>query len=278
MTWKIVADSGCDYRHLNHLAMDIAFESVPLTLQVDTTIYKDTADLDIDQMMDHMYATPLASKSACPSPEDYIQAFKGADKIFVITITSALSGSHNAAQLAVQIYQEKHPEVKIHLIDSLSAGAEMDLIVQKLHHLIKQGLTFKEVVEAMGNYQSKLLFILSKVDNLVKNGRLSKLSATMAGLLNIRLIGEASPQGKLEILHKVRGNKKLATLSFQELLQNGYQGGAIIISHRNNETFCQQLSQLVYKTFPNAQIECLPTSGVCSFYVEEGGVLIGYEQ
>lgn len=277
MTWKIVADSGCDYRQLENLAADTQFESVPLTLQVAETIYTDTADLDIDKMMEHMYATSTASKSACPSPDDYMRAFKGADKIFVVTITGALSGSHNAAQLAAQIYKEDHPDVQIHLIDSLSAGGEIDLIVTKLNELIRQNLTFEEVIQAITAYKSKLLFILAKVDNLVKNGRLNKLSGAMADPLNIRLIGEASSQGKLEILHKVRGNKKLAKTSFEELLHKGYQGGRIVISHRNNENFCQQFSQFVVEQFPLAEIEILPTSGVCSFYIEESGVFIGYE-
>ena len=277
MTWKIVADSGCDYRQLENLAADTQFESVPLTLQVAETIYTDTADLDIDKMMEHMYATSTASKSACPSPDDYMRAFKGADKIFVVTITGALSGSHNAAQLAAQIYKEDHPDVQIHLIDSLSAGGEIDLIVTKLNELIRQNLTFEEVIQAITAYKSKLLFILAKVDNLVKNGRLNKLSGAMADLLNIRLIGEASSQGKLEILHKVRGNKKLAKTSFEELLHKGYQGGRIVISHRNNENFCQQFSQFVVEQFPLAEIEILLTSGVCSFYIEESGVFIGYE-
>lgn len=279
MTWKIVADSGCDYRNLENLAPDTHFVSVPLTLQVADTIYTDTADLDIDQMMEHMYATATASKSACPSPDDYMRAFEGADQIFVITITGGLSGSQNAAQIAAQIYKEDHPQVEIHLIDSLSAGGEIDLIVTKLNQLIEQGLSFEQVIQEITAYQqrTKLLFVLAKVDNLVKNGRLSKLSGTVAGLLNIRIIGEASPEGKLELLQKARGAKKAVTASFDELLKAGYQGGKITIAHRNNDKFCQQFADLVQAQFPQAQIEVIPTSGLCSFYAEEGGLLMGYE-
>lgn len=279
MTWKIVADSGCDYRQLENLAADTQFESVPLTLQVAETIYTDTADLDIDKMMEHMYATATASKSACPSPDDYMRAFEGADKIFVITITGALSGSHNAAQLAAQIYKEDHPNVQIHLIDSLSAGGEIDLIVTKLNELIKQDLTFEEVAQVITAYQekTKLLFVLAKVDNLVKNGRLSKLSGAVAGLLNIRIVGEASSEGKLELLQKARGAKKSVSAAVEELLKAGYKGGKITIAHRNNDKFCQQFSDMIHEQFPAAVIESVPTSGLCSFYAEEGGLLMGYE-
>ena len=119
--WKIIADSGCDYRSLDNLAPDTEFVSVPLTIQVGETIYRDDAQLNIDQMMEEMYATTTASKSACPSPDDYMKSFEGADNIVVVTITGTLSGSYNSAEIAKKIYLEEHPDAKIHVIDSLSA-------------------------------------------------------------------------------------------------------------------------------------------------------------
>lgn len=279
MTWKIVSDSGCDFQKIKDLAVTTNFERVPLTIQVGNEIFTDDAELDIDEMMEKMYATSTASKSACPSPDDYLKSFAGADNIFVVTITGTLSGSNNSAQLAKKLYQEEHPNVNIHVIDSLSAGGEIDLIVHKLNHLIGQGLSFEEVVQAITDYQkkTKLLFVLSKVDNLVKNGRLSKLLGTVVGLLNIRMVGEASSQGTLELLQKARGHKKSLTAAFEELLKAGYAGGEIIIAHRNNTKFCQQFSELVKEKYPKASITIIPTSGLCSFYAEEGGLLMGYE-
>ena len=133
-----------------------------------------------------------------------MKAFEGADNIIVVTITGTLSGSHNSAQVAKKLYLEDNPATNIHVIDSLSAGGEVDLLVQKLNQLIGSGLSFDEIVQEITNYQSKtkLLFVLAKVDNLVKNGRLNKLIGTVVGLLNIRMVGEAGPQGTLELLQK----------------------------------------------------------------------------
>ena len=191
MTWKIVADSGCDYRQLVSPATDTTFVSVPLKIQVADQLFIDDHHLNIDQMMETMYATSEASKSACPSPDDYLRSFEGGDNIIVVTITGTLSGSHNSAQLAKNIYLEEHPETNIHVIDSLSAGGEVDLFVDKLNELIGQGLSFEEVVQTITAYQekTKLLFVLAKVDNLVKNGSLSKLLGTVVGRLNIRMFG-----------------------------------------------------------------------------------------
>ena len=279
MTWKIIADSGCDYREIADLATDTSFKSVPLTIQVDSEIFVDDANLDIDLMMEKMYATSTASKSACPSPDDYLRSFEGAENIFVVTITGALSGSHNSAQLAKKLFLEEHPEANIHVIDSLSAGGEVDLIITKLNELIKEGLSFNEIVEAITHYQekTKLLFVLAKVDNLVKNGRLNKLIGAVVGLLNIRMVGEASETGTLELLQKARGAKKALTAAVEEVLKAGYKGGRIIIAHRNNDKFCQQFTEVIKEKFPAADISFLPTSGLCSFYAEEGGLLLGYE-
>lgn len=279
MTWKIVADSGCDYRTIENLAVDTLFESVPLTIQVGDEIFIDNAQLNIDDMMEKMYATSSASKSACPSPDDYMKAFDGASNIFVVTITGTLSGSHNSAQVAKKLYLEEHPNVNIHIIDTLSAGGENDLIIKKLNLLIGQGLSYEEVVTEITAYQAKtkLLFVLAKVDNLVKNGRLSKLLGAVVGLLNIRMVGEASQDGKLELLQKARGAKKSLIAAFDELIKAGYAGGQIIIAHRNNLKFCQQFSEMVRERFPQAVIEVIPTSGLCSFYAEENGLLMGYE-
>ena len=279
MTWKIVADSGCDYRQLVSPAIDTTFVSVPLKIQVADQLFVDDANLDIDQMMETMYATSEASKSACPSPDDYLRAFEGGENIIVVTITGTLSGSHNSAQLAKNIYLEEHPETNIHVIDSLSAGGEVDLFVDKLNELIGQGLSFEEVVQTITAYQekTKLLFVLTKVDNLVKNGRLSKLLGTVVGLLNIRMVGEASETGTLELLQKARGPKKSLQAAYEELVKAGYSGGRIVMAHRSNEKFCQQLSDLILERFPQADIKILPTSGLCSFYAEDGGLLMGYE-
>lgn len=277
--WKIVADSGCDYKELPNLAPDTVFESVPLSIQVDGMDFVDDLNLDIEYMMNAMYASSKAASSACPSPQAFAAAYEGAENVVVITITGGLSGSYNSARVAKEMFLEEHPEVNVHLIDSLSAGGEMDLLVAEINRLIAQDLSFDQLVEAITAYQkkTKLLFVLAKVDNLVKNGRLSKFVGTVVGLLNIRMVGEASAEGKLELLQKARGHKKSVTAALEEMQKAGYAGGRITIAHRNNDKFCQQFSELVRATYPEAGIEFVPTSGLCSFYAEEGGLLMGYE-
>ncbi|MGT2682891.1 DegV family protein [Streptococcus porci] len=279
MTWKIVADSGCDFRELENLAAGAQFVSVPLTIQIGSEVYVDDGGLDIDHMMESMYASSAAASSACPSPDAYVKAFEGAQNILVFTITGGLSGSYNSARVAKEMFLENHPNVNIHIIDSLSAGGEIDLLVTHANTLIGKGLSFDEVVLGIAAYQAKtkLIFVLAKVDNLVKNGRLSKLLGKVVGLLNIRMVGEASSEGKLELLQKPRGQKKAVAATVEEMLKAGYQGGKAIIAHRSNDKICQQVREAIQDKFPDADIQAIPTSGLCSFYAEEGGLLMGYE-
>ncbi|MGT2665751.1 DegV family protein [Streptococcus rifensis] len=279
MTWKIIADSSSEFKTLDQLPNATQYERVPLTISVGDQTFVDDAQLDIDHMMEVMYASSTAASSACPNTEDYLQSYQGSDKIFVVTVTGTLSGSFNAARVAAEMYKEDHPDARIHLIDSKSAGGEVDLIVLELRRLISEGLSFDEIVQKITDYQNKtkLIFVLAKVDNLVKNGRLSKVVGAVVGLLNIRLVGEASAEGTLEMLQKARGHKKSVTAAYDEMVKSGYKGGKVIIAHRNNVKYVDQISELITANFAQADIQAYPTSGLCSFYAEEGGILMGYE-
>ena len=277
MTWKIVADSGCDLTALQGAEEGLRFVRVPLTLQVGSQVFIDDEGMDIDGMLELLKTTKAAATSACPSPDAYMKAFEDADNILVLTITGGLSGSQNSAQIAKSLFLEQHPDVNIHVIDSLSAGGEMDLLVLKMQELIQSNLSFDDVVEQIDAYRAKtkLLFALAKVDNLVKNGRLNKVVGKVVGLLNIRIVGEASAEGKLDVLHKVKGQKKSVSTLYKEMVTAGYQGGRVMVAHCRNEKIGQQLKDLIAKDYPQADVEVIATSGLCSFYAEEGGILMG---
>lgn len=279
MTWKIIVDSGCNFRQLPNLAPDTTFVNVPLTIQVGDQVFVDDDGLDIANMMATMYASSAAAGSACPSPEAYRQALEGADKAIIVTITGTLSGSFNSARLGAEMYLEDYPDAQIHVLDSLSAGGQMDLLALKINDLIATGLEFEQVVADIKAYhaKTKLLFILAKVDNLVKNGRLSKLVGAVVGLLNIRMVGQASQEGTLELLQKARGQKKAVPAGVEEMIKAGYKGGRVMIAHSNNDKICDQLKAAITEKFPNAIIDLIPTTGLCSFYAEDGGILMGYE-
>jgi DegV family protein with EDD domain len=253
--------------------------SVPLTLRTDEREFVDDAALNIEEMTDYLASYKGKSGSACPSSQDWIDAFGDADHIITIAITSNLSGSFNSSRVAKEQYEEEYPDRKVFLIDSLSAGPELKLIVEKIQELNEQGLSFEEICEAVTEYQKKthLVFMLKSLTNLANNGRVSPAVAKIAGLLNIHVVGIASEVGTLEQKEKARGEKKgiAAMKSIMEALN--YVGGKIRIDHCFNLEGAQQLKDLMLAAFPNADILIGENYGLCSFYAEKGGILVGFE-
>lgn len=280
---KIITDSSCDLKEIR-LVYDrngevVQFAKAPLTIRIGDREFVDDENLDVAGMMAALKAYDGASSSACPAPGAWCDAFSGADEIYVITITSALSGAYNSAMVAKEMELEEHPEKKIQVIDSLSTGPEMELIVRQLLREIADGGSFEKIVENITAYQkrTKLSFVLHSVDNLVKNGRVSKLAGFAASVLGISVIGRASRKGELEMVTKCRGNNKVAGSVLEEMKAQGYDGGLVSITHCFNEKAAIQLRNRIQKEYPDAEISIMATGGLCSYYAEEEGILIGYE-
>ena len=280
MKWKIVADSGSNILEYKMTNASAEFKSVPLMLNIGTDVYIDNTDLDLTTLLNAMEFEKTASSSACPAPDTYAQAFEGAENVLCFTLSSALSGSYNSAVLGANIFKETHPDVNIHIFDTLTAGAEIDLLVQKAIELVEQGLEWDEVINALNEYHTHtdVTFILETVDNLVKNGRISKLVGSMIGLLGIRLVGIRTPEGKIELAHKAKGTKRAMKTTLGEMISRGYNGGKAIISHCTAQDTAETFKQLILEHYPQAAIEICQMNGLCSYYAQRNGLIIGFEK
>lgn len=275
MHYRLVSDSSCDI----HSLAGAEFVTVPLHIVTDTADYVDDAALDVGAMVEHLRQYKGRSSTACPNVADWLAAFGDAEAVFAVTITSALSGSYNAAICAARDYEADHPGRRVHVIDSLSTGPEVVLILERLGRLIRKGLDFEEIVARIETYQkhTHLLFLLSSIQNLARNGRASRIGADAVGLLGIRIYGQASPEGKLDILGKCRGEKTALERLVQQMAQKNWRGGRVRIAHCLNAAGAEGLRKLLLARFPAAEIQIYPTGGLCSFYAEKGGIMVGYE-
>ena len=276
MNFKIIADSSSDMLSLN----GVPFEVTPLKIVTDKKEYVDNLNLDVNEMVDDLFSYKGKSSSSCPNADEWLTAFGDAQYIFCITITATLSGSYNAACIAKEMYEEQHPDRKVFVINSLSTGPEMKLIVEKIKELIENGKTFDEICEDINLYTQKtgLIFMLESMKNLANNGRVSHLAAKAAGLLGIRVVGKASDVGDLQPLDKARGEQKAITSIFDCMHKEGYWGGKVRIAHCQNEKVAESLKTLITKEFAKADVEIYSCRGLCSFYAEKGGVLVGFEK
>lgn len=275
MTYKLVADSSA-----NLFSMDrVAFSGVPMKIITANAEYVDTPELDVPAMVAAIKGTKGKSGTSCPNMQDWLDAFEGADRIFAVTITSNLSGSWASCVQAAREYEALTPGAKVTVIDSLSAGPELALILEKLQAWINEGRAYEQIAADIAQYQkhTHLSFSLESLTNLARNGRVSPAVAKIAGVLGIRVVGVASAEGTLEPLHKIRGEQKALAALYQDMKDRGYAGGAVRIANCMNPSAAAYLEGLIHQEYPSAKVTHESCTGLCSFYAEQGGLLVGYE-
>lgn len=275
MQFKIVSDSSSNifsFPGVDHV-------SVPLRINAGAKEYVDDENLDVGRMVAELKEYKGRSGTSCPNVGDWLQAFEGADRIFAVAITSNLSGSCAAAMEAKKLYEEEHPGAKVCVLDTLSTGPEMGLIMEKLRQWIGDKIPYEKIKEDIRAYMKKthLLFSLESLTNLARNGRVSPAVAKLAGVLGIRVVGAASEVGTLQQLYKCRGEKKALDTLLEEMLRRGFQGGKTRIAHCFNSAAAQALKERIQAKFPKADVAIEPTGALCSFYAEQGGLLVGFE-
>ncbi|MBQ9964231.1 MAG: DegV family protein [Clostridia bacterium] len=275
-TVKIVADSSANMLSLPH----VAFASAPLKIITADREFTDGETLDVRDMIAYFDTYKGTSKTSCPNPSDWLAAFGDADDIFCVTITSGLSGSYNAACAAKAMYEAENEGKRVCVIDSLSAGPELTLIIEKLEEWIGKGVSFDDICVLVRSYTEKtgLLFMLESLKNFAANGRVSPAIAKVVGFLGIWIVGKASEKGQLEPLHKCRGQERSLETLFAELKKNGLSKGKVRIAHCENEAAATALQKAILAQIPAADVSISTCRGLCSYYAEKGGLLVGFEK
>ena len=274
MAFRIVADSSA-----NVLALPgVNYTTVPMKI-VAAKEYVDDQNLDLAGMVQDLQQHKGKSGSSCPNVGEWLEAFGDAECIFGLTITKHLSGSFNAAQQAAATYMEEHPGRKVFIIDSLSTGPEMMMIVEKILECERNGDDFEATREKVLDYanHNHTLFCLESMMNLARNGRVSMAVAKIASIIGIRIVGDVKG-GQITPVHKPRGAKGATGKLVEMLKERGFQDGNILrVAHCFGEEAALALKDAVGKEFPNTRFVLEPTGALCSFYAEEGGLIIGFE-
>lgn len=276
MDYKIVVDSGCDLP--KYLAKDEHFSIVPLTLIVDDYSIIDDDTFDQADFLKRVRESKNCPKSACPSPERFMNEFEGDKKdVYVITLSADLSGSYNSAQLGRNLYIEEGGTNNVVVINSMSACCGEAVIALKVKELIEQGLAFDEVVAKIEEFthEMKTYFVLESLETLRKNGRLTNLQAIIANALNIKPLMSAE-SGKIIKLDQARGiNKALAKMIslIKEKTVNSEEK-IIAISHCNCFERAEYVKSEIIKLMKFKDIIIVDTAGISSLYANEGGIIV----
>lgn len=278
MKWNIVADSSCDLKTADVASPETGFVTVPFILNIGGVDFIDDENLNTLQMIEAMENAPEIGKSACPSPLSWAEEFEKSDMTFAVTISKNLSGSYNSAVAARDMVLAEHPEKKIVVIDSLATGPESALCIHKIAELIKSGHAIETITSEAQKFldRTKTSFALSSFDNLVKNGRMSKFTGFVARKLGMWGIGIASDIGTIAMKGKSRGPKKALAFIIEDMIERGYNGGKMAISHCHNLEMAENLKAAILEKWNNAKVMILNTRGLDSFYAERGGLIIAF--
>lgn len=278
MKFKILADSCCDLNE--ELKKKLKISLVPFKIDVDDKRFIDDENLDTNKLIEAMKASPNPIKTSCPSPGDYLERYRDADvdNIYVITISKNLSGSYNSAVLAKNILEKDEPHKRVHVFDSKSASVGETLVALKIHELIEEKFSHSEIVEKVEKYikEMKTFFILESLDNLIKNGRISKTKGLIANVLNLKPIMGSDGDGNIELVESVRGTKKAFKRLVELIGEKGekLEEKVLAISHANALEKALELKEEIKQRYNFKDIILVKQAGLSTAYANEGGIIL----
>ena len=278
MSFHIVCDSCTDLTEED--LKKGCYTLVPLTLLVDGEEIIDDETFDQADFLAKVAASKESVKSACPAPESYMEAYSKADDIYVVTLSAELSGSYNSAVLGKNLYEEENGTKNIHVVNSRGAATTQVLIARKLNEYASQGMPFEVVVDKIEEYTTSLrtYFVLETLEVLRKNGRLSRLSATIAGALNIKPVMIGTRDGVIQKAAQARGMKKALAKMVEHMGSEGRDltRRQFVISHCNCYERAVYVKELIKKHLHAEDVDIVDTKGVSSLYACDGGIIVSY--
>ena len=276
MGYKIILDSCGELPE--EFQNDSRFERVPLRLDVGDYHILDDENFNQKEFLQKVAEYPKCPGSSCPSPERYMEACRTeAEHVYIVTLSSHLSGSYNSAELGRKLYREKHGEKQICIVDSQSASGGQTQIGLLAMELEEAGVPFEEIEKRLNAYRDemKTYFVLDNLETLRKNGRLSEVKSMVAQTLNIKpvmsakggiIIQKSQAIGMKKALMKIRDYmlKEVAELNARR----------IVITHCNCPDRAEYLKGLLKEKARLKEVVIMDTAGVSSMYANDGGIIV----
>ena len=279
MGFKIVVDSCCDLT--GQMLKDPHFVKVPLTIRSNGSSFIDNETFDQADLLWAMKQSDDAPATACPSPQSYLDAYQGPEEedVYVVTLSALLSGSHNSAEQAKLLMEEDHPNKNVYVFNSCSASSGEVLVALKVRELAESGAPFKHVVREVEQfiYQMQTMFVLETLENLRKNGRLTRLQSVITGALKIKLLMAATPEGEICKLGQMLSMKQALSKMVDHMANDpAHAGRTLAICHCNCLDRAFQVKAMAEQRCKFAHILILEAGGITSVYANDGGIVAAY--
>ena len=273
---RIVVDSSANLDRVEGAEL----VSVPLIIQIGEQTWRDTPELSVASLLRALDAFDGPTGTACPAVGEWLRAFGDEEQVFCLTLTGALSGCYGSAVAAAGEYMEAHPDRRVDVMDSATTGPELELLAEALASLTAAGKPFVRCCDEIRAYKKRthLGFMLSSLENFARNGRVNPALARLIAMLHVHIVGRASAEGTLEPLKKCRGQLKALEQLWSNMKASGYAGGKVRIRHTENPVAAVELRRQIREELPSADVRIGENRGLCSYYAEHGGMLVGYEE
>ena len=277
MKYRVALDSGGELTP--ELEGREEFVYVPLMLMVNGVHIVDDGHISQKEMVDRIAQDPDCPKTAGPSPEAYYKAFDcGAERVYAVTLSAALSGSYQSACVAKEMFLEDHPDAKVHVFNSISASVGEGLTVLKIAELEEKGLSFEEIVRQTEAYvhSKQTFFVLDNLETLRKNGRLSGMKALAAAVLKIKPICYGTDEGAIGQLDQARGMGKAIVKMVSYIVDRTPDPGNRIlgIGYCNCLERAEIVRDEILKRMHVRDVVMLPTGGLSTIYANDGGIIV----
>lgn len=271
---RIFADSACDLPKSFFDTNDV--QLIPLNVLIEQQSYKDLVDITALEVYDAI-RDGKQPKTSQASPEFFLSewtalAESGEEGIY-IAFSSELSGTYNTAVMIRDQVREDYPNFNLVIVDSKCASLGYGLVVKEAVRLRQAGddLTIIERKVRFIAEHMEHLFTVEDLDYMARGGRVSKASAFIGGLLNIKPLLHVE-DGKLVPIEKLRGRKKVIKriLDLMEERGDRISEQHIAINHSDDEAIALELKKQVEERFHPKSIDVQMIGSVVGAHVGPG--------
>ena len=277
MSYRIVVDSCGELT--DEMKQSGLYKSAPLSMEVNGVRVTDDDTFDQARFLKLVADSPDCPKSSCPSPEEYMSLYRcGAERVYVVTLSSELSGSYNSAEVGRKLFAEEDSEKKIYVFNSRSASVGETLIALKIRECEEQGMDFEQVTSHVESYieSQNTYFVLENLDTLRKNGRLTGIRSLVASALNIKPVMGSTPKGTICQLGQARGMKRALDKMADYIAQNAEmpEKKILAIAHCNCPERAEEVRRLLLDKINVRSSFVVNTAGISTMYANDGGIIV----
>ncbi|MCG5104822.1 DegV family protein [Oceanobacillus alkalisoli] len=283
MRIQLMTDGGADIPQ--QLIEQLQLEIVPLYLNFSDGEYKTGTTLKLADFHQKVKELNEVPRSAAPSPNDFYEAYKKVpqDKpIIMLSLSKELSSTYQNAVAAKNMILEAEPERRIAVINTKTASGGIALLLHDLYGKIQAGDTFEQVVQHTKDRvgDTVTLFVLQTLDNLVRGGRISKVTGKIAKTLSIKLLMRGSEQGEIEVTERVRGEKRALKRFIQQIGEytKSAENKSLFMTHCNSESRAIKLLNDIKDKYSFKETFLTDIGPIIATHGGDGAIVIAFFQ